>query len=203
MDKEKGTDRFKEMLFTSRVKGKSYFSLFILSLFTSLILSCSDADNTYYRGARVRFSYSATNTVPELNAALGSMGEFCSIRCDAVKYIFTSPRSSTSRPLTAVDTRVNPALGLSGLIVGLPNIPELGADVPRVVAFDLACPCYEDFNTTRNLQFAGNGRAACTRCGRTYDLNNLGIVVEGPAGRSLYRYRATYNQFGNTLSVNN
>ena len=49
----------------------------------------------------------------------------------------------------------------------------------------------------------GNGRAACTRCGRTYDLNNLGIVVEGPAGRSLYRYRATYNQFGNTLSVNN
>lgn len=185
------------------MKGNFYFSLFTLSLFTFFFLSCSNADHTYYTGARVRFSFTSTNTVPELNAALGSMGEFCSIRCDAVNYIFSSPRSSTTRPLTAVDTRVNPALGLSGLIVGLPNMPELGADVPRVVAFDLACPCYEDFNTTRNLKFSGNGRAACTRCGRTYDLNNQGVVVEGPAGRSLYRYRATYSQFGNTLSVNN
>ena len=109
----------------------------------------------------------------------------------------------TTRPLTAVDTRLNPSLGLSGLIVGLPNIPELGADIPRVVAFDLACPCYEDFSTTRNLQLKEGGRAVCTRCGRTYDLNNQGIVADGPSGRSLFRYRTNYNAFGNTLTVNN
>lgn len=196
------------------MKGKSYFSLFTLclvrfygvftfSLFNVLFLSCTEADHTYYTGAMVRFSYTSTNTVPELNAALGSWGEFCTVRCDGAKYIFSSPRTSTTRPLTAVDARVNPSLGLSGLIVGLPNIPEIGADVPRVVAYDLACPCYEDFNTTRNLKISNDGRASCTRCGRTYDLNNLGVVAEGPAGRSLYRYRANYNQFGYTLTVNN
>lgn len=168
-----------------------------------LILACTSADNTYYTGARANFSYTYTNTIPELNSALGSMGEFCTIRSDGKNFIFSGLKSSTTRPLTAVETRVHPALGLSGLIVGLPNIPELGANEPRVVAFDLACPCYEDFDTTRSLQLQGGGRATCSRCGRTYDLNNLGIVASGPAGRSLYRYRASYNAFGFTLTVNN
>ena len=188
-------------MFSHSHHSSHYHLSFIISFV--LFLACTNAENTYYRGALVRFSYTATNTVPELNTALGSMGEFCSVRTDGVNFIFTSPRSATTRPLTAVDTRLNPSLGLSGLIVGLPNIPELGADIPRVVAFDLACPCYEDFNTTRNLQLKEGGRAVCTRCGRTYDLNNQGIVADGPSGRSLFRYRANYNAFGNTLTVNN
>lgn len=186
----------------SHLATHSPFMLFVMAVLL-LSLSCSDADKTYYTGARANFSYSSTNTVPELNSALGSMGEFCTIRTDGLNFIFTSLRSSTTRPLTAIETRVNPALGLSGLIVGLPNIPELGADVPCVVAYDLACPCYDDFSTTHNLKLQSGGQALCDRCGRTYDLNNLGIVAQGPSGRSLYRYRATYNQFGNTLTVRN
>ena len=195
---------------TKRVKRLSHkryallwFTLFAVPSILASFLACTEAEHTYYTGARVNFTYTYTNTVPELNTALGSMGEFCTIRCDGANFIFSGLKSSTSRPLTAVDTRVKPALGLSGLIVGLPNMPELGASEPRVVAFDLACPCYDEFDTTRNLQMKSGGHATCSRCGRTYDLNNLGVVSQGPAGRSLYRYRASYNQFGYTLSVNN
>lgn len=179
------------------------FSFFFVCSFLAFLLACSQAENTYYTGARANFTYTYTNTVPELNTALGSRGEFCTIRNDGANFIFTGLKSSTKRPLTAVEARVHPALGLSGLIVGLPQTPEMGADAPRVVAFDLACPCFDDFNTTRNLELQIGGRASCSRCGRTYDLNNLGIVATGPAGRSLYRYPADYNPLGNTLTVIN
>lgn len=183
--------------------GRILFSNVSLLIALISIISCAEADTTYYRGARVNFSYSYTNTIPELNSALGSYGEFCTIRSDGSNFIFTGLKGSTTRPFTAIETRVHPALGLSGLIVGLPNIPELGADQPRVMAFDLSCPCYEEFDTTRNLTLFAGGQASCTRCGRTYDLNNLGIVIKGSSGRNLYRYHASYNQFGNSLTISN
>jgi len=178
-------------------------SLFTLPLAFLFILSCSKADTLYYTGARVSFTYTYTNTIPELNAALGSMGEFCTIRTDGQNFIFTGIKTATTRPFTAIEQRVHPALGLSGLIVGLPNMPEVGADVPRVVAYDLACPCYEDFDTTRNLQLQSGGYVYCPRCQRTYNLNSQGIVSDGSSGRALYRYRISYNAFGNTVSVSN
>lgn len=191
---------------------RSRLLLFIISIFhlstfsfllSNILTSCQKANDIYYTGARVSFTYTYTNTVPELNSALGGFGEFCTIRLDGNNFVFSGLKSTTTRPLTAVDTRVHPALGLSGLIVGCPNIPEPGADVAHVVAFDLACPCYDDYASTRNLQLQAGGLAMCSRCGRTYDLNNQGIIAKGDAGRALYRYRAAYNQFGNTLSVNN
>ena len=168
-----------------------------------LLTSCQKADDFYYTGARVSFTYTYTNTIPELNAALGSMGEFCTIRTDGQNFIFSGLKTTTTRPLTAADVRVHPALGLSGLIVGLPNIPDVGADVSRVVAFDLACPCYDDSASTRNLQLRAGGFAYCPRCQRTYNLNSQGIVADGQPGRALYRYRITYNAFGNTVSITN
>ncbi len=180
-----------------------WYCLSVLGVLLLLLTACSDSEKIYYTGARANFTYTATNTVAELNSALGSLGEFCTIRTDGTNFIFTGLKTSTTRPMTAIETRVHPALGLSGLIVGLPNIPEMGYDSPRVVAYDLACPCYDDFATTRNLKLQTGGLATCDRCGRTYDLNNLGIVSKGPSGRSLYRYRATYNQFGNSLTVSN
>ncbi len=189
---------------SSPKRALSYLIFYILYfIFTLSLFSCQKADSTYYTGARVNFTFTYTNTVPELNAALGGFGEFCTVRLDGNNFLFSGLKSTTTRPLTAVDTRVHPALGLSGLILGRPNIPEPGADVARVVAFDLACPCYDDFSTTRNLQLQAGGMAYCSRCSRTYDLNNQGIVAKGDAGRALYRYRANFNSFGNTLSVSN
>ena len=185
-------------------RGWGWVSRGWVFVFTLIILiACQKADELYYRGALVSFTYTNTNTVPELNAALGSMGEFCTIRMDGQNFIFSNLKTTTTRPLTAADTRVHPALGLAGLIVGLPNIPDVGADVSRVTAFDLACPCYDDYDTPRNLQLRPGGFAYCSRCQRTYNLNSQGIVAEGQPGRSLYRYRITYNAFGNTVSITN
>ena len=183
-------------------EGRGVMPLFTF-LLCSFLVSCEKADSIYYRGARVSFTYTYTNTVPELNAALGGFGEFCTIRMSGNNFIFTGLKTTTTRPMTAVDTRVHPALGLSGLIVGRPNMPEPGAETAYVVAFDLSCPCYEDCATTHNLDLVAGGLAHCSRCERTYDLNSQGIVTKGTSGRALYRYPVSYNAFGNTLSVNN
>ena len=73
-----------------------------------------------------------------------------------------------------------------------------------VVCFDLACPnCYEEASITRDLTLLENQRAKCGRCGRLYDLNNQGIIVDGEQGTSLYRYRIQYYPSGNNMTVNN
>ena len=92
-------------------------------------------------------------------------------------------------------------MGLSGFIVGLPNILEVGETQPEVNCYDLACRnCYEDSYVMRQLTLQEEGYASCSRCGRTYDLNNLGQVKCG-LGSQLYRYCASYNN--NTLTINN
>ena len=93
-------------------------------------------------------------------------------------------------------------LGLSGLIVGLPNIPELGKTESQVVCFDLACAnCYEDYHITKPLTLHNDGTATCAGCKRTYNLNSTGFISNGEPGRALYRYRVSY--VGNTLVVSN
>ncbi|MBQ9286352.1 MAG: hypothetical protein IJ209_08740, partial [Bacteroidaceae bacterium] len=70
----------------------SFLALILFTLLFSsseLFTSCQKADNIYYTGARVSFTYTYTNTVPELNAALGGFGEFCTIRMDGANFIFT------------------------------------------------------------------------------------------------------------------
>ena len=103
--------------------------------------------------------------------------------------------------LTAITGYSGFNLGLSGLIVGLPNIPEIGKTESLVVCFDLACSnCYNDYNITKPLVIQ-NGTATCNSCKRTYDLNNVGFISNGEAGKPLYRYRVSY--VSNTLVVSN
>ena len=166
-----------------------------------MFFSCSKPENLY-SSRPVYFVYTQTNTVPQLNIALNSQGEFCAITVDGSHYIFSSPTGSTQTNRVALQNYQNFRLGLSGLIVGLPNIPEPGADVPHVVCFDLACPtCYEEATIAKPLSLSESGRATCPRCKRIYDLNNQGIVATGTAGRSLYRYRVSF--MPHTLQVIN
>jgi len=181
-----------------------YFSLFTLSLFT-LLVSCEKAEQAYSNHV-ARFSFSPTNTVPQLNAALNNPGQFCTIAARNSQYVFHSPgiREDYKYTLTELDRKSKYVLGLSGFIVGIPIMADQLSAQSSVVCFDLACPnCYEEASITRDLTLLENQRAKCGRCGRLYDLNNQGIITDGEQGTSLYRYRIQYYPSGNNMTVNN
>jgi hypothetical protein len=48
-----------------------------------------------------------------------------------------------------------------------------------------------------------DGTSSCSKCQRNYDLNNQGIIVEGEAGKSLFRYYVNYYTPTQTLTVDN
>ena len=139
---------------------------------------------------------------PVLYIACNSSGEFCSITTNGKQFIFKGSKETSYVNMTALTGYTSFYLGLSGLIVGLPNIPGYGQTESMVVCYDLACPnCYEDYNITKPLTLHEGGTATCKSCGRTYDLNNGGIVSDGNPGKSLFRYRVNYLNY--TLIINN
>lgn len=179
----------------SRGIGKGrFFVVLLLSL-----LSCTGQTEQFYANLPACFRVQYVQTIPPLNAALNSMGEFATITQRTNVYIYSNTQTSTQRPVTDADRNY---MGLSGFIVGLPNIPPLGSSVSQVVCYDLACPnCYEEQVVTREMQLQAGGKCYCRLCQRTYDLNNQGYVTSGTPGKSLYRYRVTYQN--NTLLINN
>ncbi|MCR4592587.1 MAG: hypothetical protein K5672_05465 [Bacteroidaceae bacterium] len=168
-------------------------------------ISCQDADYTYCN-LRAKFIFENTLQAPALDIACKNWGEFCTITTkNGKQFIFQG--SSKEPSIINMDAIVGYTGfrlgGLStGLIVGLPSIPEIGKTESQVVCFDLACSnCWENYNITKPLTVK-NGFATCEKgCKRTYDLNNTGFVSNGEAGRALYRYRVSY--INNTLVVSN
>ena len=68
----------------------------------------------------------------------------------------------------------------------------------------MACSnCYEESNIAKRMILQESGFAHCSRCQRTYDLNNQGIVSIGKGGRTLFRYRVNYLASTGTLIINN
>ncbi len=148
------------------------------------------------------FSYSPVSAVSQLYTACNSMGEWTTITARNSQYIFANLTGSTPVNRLALQNYSSFYLGLSGLVVGLPTIPELGSTMSVVTCYDLACSnCYHDRYITKPLTLQAGGRAHCTSCRRTYDLNNIGQIASGDAGINLYRYRVFYGN--NTLTVNN
>lgn len=173
-----------------------------------LLLSCEKADNRF-SSYDARFSYSPVTAVPNLYRACTSLGEFCTITFPpGNRFVIQSP-STPSAPDYIVRTAIQGyqgfILGLGGgLIVGLPNMPEMLEQESRVTCYDLCCPnCYQSYNILKQMELHTDGTALCQSCGRTYDLNSQGIVARGGAGRSLFRYYVYYNGMTQTLSVNN
>lgn len=174
-------------------KGRFFVALLLL------LASCAGQTEQFYANLPARFRVQYVQTIPPLNAALNSMGEFATITQRTNVYIYSNTQTSIQRPVTDADRNY---MGLSGFIVGKPNIPPLGSDVSQVVCYDLACPnCYEEQVVTREMQLQTGGKCYCRLCQRTYDLNNQGYVTSGSPGKSLYRYRVTYQN--NTLLINN
>lgn len=162
-----------------------------------LLLStgCNEDVQDLYFSYPAYFIYNYTQTVPQLNAALNNPGEFATIteETGGRRYLFTNTTGTTPVNTTALNNYSSFRMGICGFIVGLPNIPEPGADIAKVICFDLVCPnCYRDM-TNKPLTLRETGKMECTRCERTYDMNSGGIVCKGPSGISLYRYPITYN----------
>lgn len=175
-----------------------------LLLYLLVAVSCSDNIlSNKYCTLPAHFTFTPVNSIQQLYTSCESMGEWCTIVAQAKQFLFTKANGSQGTAnMTAMTGYTGFYMGLSGFIVGLPNIPELGTDQPVVTCYDRACSnCYVEASITKPLQLLEGGQAYCAKCQRTYDLNNIGQVSKGPAGKNLYRYRVFYAQ--NTLSISN
>lgn len=177
----------------SRVAG-------VASLAASLLLaSCVDDNESPYARRPAFFRFAPVTAAPKtLLPALNSPGEWTTVTMTEANYVFRTPGGMTDTfPRTQLDQYGKPTW-VTGLIVGTPPVPEMGATECWPVAYDLACPsCVEADGVTRAVVFGdvALGRVICTRCHRTYDLCNYGIVVDGaqsPHDPRLYRYRCSY-----------
>lgn len=179
----------------------------LLCLATATLLaaftSCKEEVENTYSNYRAYFVCQNVSTIPQLNAALNSLGIFATIRYDRSRFLFADETGHTT-PVNATAIAGNSSLqmGIAGFIVGLPNIPELGSSTSAPVCYDLACPnCFSTYNISKSLQLKEGGYATCASCNRTYNLNNQGQVSAGEGGISLFRYRINYS--GNTMVINN
>lgn len=175
------------------------------SLFILLLTACkedAEVTNTFCN-LPARFTMQNTYQAPALYTACQSMGEFCTITIskDGNQFIIEGSKETDKVNINADAAYTGFNLGLSGLVVGLPNIPEMGRDYSVVTCYDLACSnCYETHHFAKKMTLR-EGTATCPSCHRTYNLNDRGIIATGEGGRSLYRYRTSY--VGSTLVINN
>lgn len=176
-----------------------------LTLIFALLGGCSgDTVETTYCNYRAYFRYDNVIGVAPLNAALNGFGEYCTIYTGNNKLYFKSRTSELSTPLTAI-AYYQQYVSIAGFIVGRSNIPDMTTQNLEIYAFDRTCPnCWNDNSISRPLELHENGEVYCSRCKRTYDLNNGGRQKSGDKGSKafLYRYRVTYNG-SNTLLINN
>lgn len=165
---------------------------------------CADDTDDFYSNYRAFFRYNYVLTTPPLLTAVGNPGMFCAINFPNGNYHFVSSDGKNTydyRP-TAMDQYGKPEC-VAGFIVGMPNIPDFSGQFAPV-AYDLVCPeCFTSTSIQRSLSIAQNGWATCSRCNRSYDLNNGGIVVQGEAGRKLLRYHVAYSPAQGVLVIQN
>jgi len=174
-------------------------AFFILLFFSSC--SQDNVQNVYSR-YRAFFNYTKVLTAHPLYTAITGTGSYCSISAQGTTLYFQSPTESYQDNLTDADY-YKQVTWIGGLIVGRSNVPDMTTGELPLLCFDRACPnCYKNDDITKPLTLKENGEAYCTRCKRTYDLNNLGIIKTGDNGIKLYRYMVVYNG-SNTLVVNN
>lgn len=177
---------------------------------TGILSSCEEAESLYSR-FYAYFRYTPVSAKPNLYRACTSLGEFCTITYPPSaqqNYVVKSPTTSSSVdyiPRTALQGYRDFVLGVGGgLVLGMPMIPEMLEQESKVVCYDLCCSnCYQDYHIQKHLTMHAEGLASCISCGRTYDLNNMGIVSEGDAGRSLFRYYVHYHMATQTITVSN
>jgi hypothetical protein len=183
--------------------------LFLCHLVLLCLLACSAEPE--YSSWYCRFSYNNQihNDVTLATALDGaSRGVFCLITESTragVKYLnFQNSDGLTSqKPESAEESQARFVLGLNnGIIVGFQTLNTDGMN-GGFVGYDVQCPnCVRRENNTISPNYrvvmAGTGIATCSKCGRKYDMNNGGILLNGEEGDTgLEKYvAATTGPFG-------
>lgn len=179
--------------------------IYILPIISGLLLAaCNNGEvNNKYCNLPARLQVDNVLQAPVLYTCCENMGEFCTVTSDGQRYLFTNASNQTSAiNMAAIEAYSKPYLGLSGLIIGRLTIPEIGENDAKVICYDRACSnCYDNYNITKPLVLKTSGYAKCNSCVRTYNLNDIGNISDGPQGRPLYRYRVSYT--GQTLLIAN
>jgi hypothetical protein len=137
-----------------------------------------------------------------------SRGVFCMISENTragVRYlVFENSAGMTSQQVeTAQEVEAKFILGLNnGIIVGFQTLNTDGGS-GGFVAYDVQCPnCvnrgHNTVNPSYRITMENSGIATCGKCGKKYDMNNGGIVLNGEEGDSgLDKYVAsTTGPFG-------
>lgn len=168
------------------------FGLWLLAI-GLLLSSCSKAEEEYSTWP-CRFAYdNMVHNDATLASAItsGSRGVFCLITEDSrggKKYLqFKSNNGDSSeQPETAEEVQAKFILGINnGIIVGFQTLNQ--EPYGGFVGYDVQCPnCVRRENNTKNPNYRvtmeSNGIATCSICGKTYDMNNGGLVRNGQEG---------------------
>ena len=180
-------------------------------VFAMGLLSACQADSEFSTWP-CRFAYdNALHNDATLASALlaDAPGTFCTITESVqagVKYLnFQNNQGLSSRhPETAMEQQADFVLGLNnGIIVGFQNSQLDASGNYLIVAYDVQCPnCVRNYDNYVSphyaIQVASTGIATCKKCGKHYDLNNGGSLLDGQQGdRNLEKYAAaTTGPFG-------
>ncbi len=185
------------------------FGIWLLAV-SCFLVGC-EADEEYSTHA-CRFSY---NNMIHNDATLASAmddksrGVFCLISENTrggVRYLlFENSAGMKSDPVveTAEEVEAKFILGLNnGIIVGFQTLNTEGPN-GGFAGYDVQCPnCVNRTGNTANPNFRvtmeSSGIATCSKCGKKYDMNNGGIILNGEEGdRGLDKYVAsTTGPFG-------
>ncbi|MBR4921333.1 MAG: hypothetical protein IKZ62_08465 [Prevotella sp.] len=187
-----------------------------LFLLTSTIFLLSCGAEQEYSSWPCRFIYdNSIHLDATLSTAMNysSRGVFCKITTSStggVKYynFVNNDGLSSQQRETALEKEGHYRLGLNeGIIVGFQTLNTEGGN-GGFAAYDLQCPnCVRKENNTANpnypVKMDSKGLATCTKCGKQYDLNNGGLILNGEKGDvGLERYRrASATGPQGTLSV--
>ncbi|MCH5181271.1 MAG: hypothetical protein J1F06_01445 [Prevotellaceae bacterium] len=180
----------------SRFRAASRSLLPLLLACCSLAACTDDAESPYAKGIKAFLRIDDLTGAQLLRAALQSPGTFCTITTNNARHTVTAYNGQTNQlNITAVEQSYGRTESICGFIAGTPSVPDMNGTWYNI-AFDLACRnCYENDELYLRIALAFDSPVTvrCRRCSRIYDLENLGIVISGEAGRPLFRYRIFYD----------
>lgn len=185
----------------------------LCALLLYLFVACDNAETEYSDESCYFVFDNSIHQDPTLASAMNpnAPGIFCRITESQVSgvTVFTFANNQggepTTKKATAIDTQRSRKLGKQkGIIVGYGN-----GDItnPVFYAYDNQCP---NCVTTSGLQdyqltMTDVGLATCSKCHRSYDMNNGGYETSGKGGEytRLTRYRASTTGALGLLTVSN